>query len=164
MRTVVATLLLCAVGCGGTDTTEPGPFAGSVDAPWEKPKQPWSWNELNRPFIVRPDRTQQSHITTAFDVEHRDVEILYPNTSDPTLVEAAAVEVWHHFAREIDERHPQAGFKRVTVKIYVDGQETPLPVGFIDRAWNKASWQMVDQPETEWFKFNKSALVFKPTK
>ena len=204
MRTVVATLFFCAIGCGGT--TEPasiddprieqmredfasiGQNVSDSDIreiirikerkhgtathdergypiwgfrPWEKPKQPWSWNELIRPFIVRPDRTQQSHIKTAVDVEHRYVEILYPNTSDPALVEAAAVEVWHHFAREVNERHPQAGYKRVKVNIYVDGQDDRMPAGIV---YNYASRKLPDQPVTEWFTFEKSALIFKPTK
>jgi hypothetical protein len=128
--------------------------------PWEKAKPEWSWSDPSRPFVVSPDRTTQSHVKSAPSVEHRYVEIYYPKTTAPVIVEAAAQEVWHHFAREIDERHPQATLKMVTVKIYVDGQESEMPVG---RVWNNASEKLPDHPKTEWFQFNKSSLVFNPT-
>ncbi len=129
--------------------------------PWEKAEQPWSWNQTNRPFVVRPATITESHIKTAPGVEHRYVDVEYTNTSDPAIVEAAATEVWRHFAKEINERHPQAEYKMVSVYIYVDDQEKmENPVG---RVWNHASAKLPDQPETEWF-YNKSRLIFEPTK
>ena len=128
--------------------------------PWEKAEQPWSWNQTSRPFVVRPAKISESHIKTAPSVEHRYVDVEYTNTSDPAIVEAAATEVWHHFAKEINERHPQAEYKMVTVNIYVDDQEMEMPVG---RVWNHASAELPDTPETEWFRYNKSRLIFEPT-
>ena len=115
--------------------------------PWEKPMQQWSWNQKGRPFTVRPSQVTKTHIKTAVSVEHRYVDIYYPKTSDRRIVEAAAREVWHHFAKEINDRHPQAEYKMVIVYVYLDGQKLTLPAG---RVKNEACETLPDNPEIVW--------------
>jgi hypothetical protein len=95
----------------------------------------------------------ESHIRTGPGVEHRYIRIHYPNETDAAKIEAAALEVYRHFVREVEERYPTAPWKMVYVLMHVDGREgQDLVIGEVGNYLHPLE-KLPDHPPTRWYSY-----------
>jgi hypothetical protein len=120
--------------------------------PFELPEQEWSWT-AETPYTVQPEGSKSAPL-----VEHRYVQLHYPAETDPTVIADAGKRVWHHFANEVQKRHPQAHYKMVSVGIFVEDQTDARVVA--GRVFNDAAKDFPDEPRIEWEEWNAPKLEF----